>query len=489
MIDELLGEARRTELQRRLALCQASAPAHGLISITLDLGCGTDTWLPAALDRSATFWWAQPEKGSFRLALGQALLVATAGPARFSALQAAFAGLSPAWLHDDTAAGGELPAAHLGFAFDAHAGESGGDQAPRAASLDGLPNCRLLVPAILLQTRNGRCHATFSCTGRDSHLAPDYWQRTLLAARATDALPSSRPNLQLRRENEALGERAFLARAQAALAAIADGQFEKLVLTRRARLTANRPLDLNRLAALLLHRQPNCTLYSVGVQGGAFMGATPERLLALQGDEAEADALAGTAWSGLGRRQHAGSPGSPGLHDEKNSREQQIVVDAITGALAPVCRTLAAPAAQTMQIRELQHLRSRIVGKLKPGTGLFDLLARLHPTPAVGGTPTAAASHWLRTHGDERPAWYTGGVGWIDRQGNGEIAVALRCARIHGAQAELLAGAGLVAGSDPQQELAETEAKLGALLGALEALASPAHASGMHGVPPRTGTR
>ncbi|HRF74871.1 MAG TPA: chorismate-binding protein, partial [Accumulibacter sp.] len=117
-------------------------------------------------------------------------------------------------------------------------------------------------------------------------------------------------------------------------------------------------------------------------------------------------------------------------------------------------------AAEIMQLGELQHLRTRITGRLRAGVGLFDLVAGLHPTPAVGGSPGSAARQWLRRHGDRRGAWYTGGVGWIDRDGDGEVVVALRCARIKGRAAELFAGAGIVAGSDPTQELAETEAKL-----------------------------
>lgn len=99
---------------------------------------------------------------------------------------------------------------------------------------------------------------------------------------------------------------------------------------------------------------------------------------------------------------------------------------------------------------------------------MFDLVAGLHPTPAVGGAPSGAARQWLRSHGDRRGAWYTGGIGWIDRDGDGEVVVALYCARIKGRQAELFAGTGIVAGSHPAQELAKTEAKLSVIAAALQ---------------------
>jgi isochorismate synthase EntC len=100
---------------------------------------------------------------------------------------------------------------------------------------------------------------------------------------------------------------------------------------------------------------------------------------------------------------------------------------------------------------------------------IFDLLRAVHPTPAVGGFPTAAALDWLAAHGERRSGWYSGGFGSVRPNGDGEFSVALRSALIEGSRLELQAGAGIVAGSDPAQELAETEAKFGTLLAALAA--------------------
>lgn len=115
----------------------------------------------------------------------------------------------------------------------------------------------------------------------------------------------------------------------------------------------------------------------------------------------------------------------------------------------------------------LSHLRNKISVHVRPGCSLFDLIASLHPTPAVGGWPTADARDWLKRHGEVRTAWYSGGFGWLDSAGNGDIAVALRSALIDGDRIELQAGAGIVAGSQALTELAETEAKFGTLLDAL----------------------
>lgn len=459
-LDLLLDSVRLTVLRQRLAAQVAAqlaeTAAHGLLSITVDLGAGNDDWLATDFTRSNVCYWARPEQpGDYRLALGSAMIFSSAGPARFSALQTAFAGLMPVWRHDDSDWTGATPAAHIGFAFD----EDTQDE------LNKLPNARLVVPAILLQNRGGRRTATFSCAARDAEQAIEGWRDELRAARPTAYL--SRQPAALRRKAAPLADRAFLARARAALADIRAGRLEKVVLTRTLQLDAAQPIAVAPLLGALSRRYPECTIYGFTGKGQSFVGATPERLVSLSGRQVHADALAGTAW--LGAAASAGQPGSLSLQDDKNSREQQLVVDAVRNALAPLCAALEAPQTpQIMQVRELQHLRTSVAGRVRDGIGLFDLIDRLHPTPAVGGTPRHAARQWLRSHGEQRGAWYTGGIGWIDRHGDGEIAVALRCARLAGTRAELFAGAGIVAGSDPAQELAETEAKLGVIIEALQ---------------------
>ena len=447
----LLDGERLALLQRRLGALLASAPAHGLLSITLDLGSTSDDWLGNEVAQAQATYWARPALGEHRLALGRAMTFNTTGTARFAALQAAFTGLVPVWLHDDSDRTGTLPAAHIGFAF---ADEGPGDW----------PNARLVVPAVLLQSQAGRCTATFSCAVCDGETALDNWRQALQPVPAAHHVPT-RPSELLRRSS-LLADRAFVARAHAALAGIAAGQLEKVVLTRSVLFDAAQSIAIAPLLAALHDAHPECAIYGTAQHGQYLLGATPERLVALKNGMVRADALAGTAWPS--NASPSDQPGSLDLHDDKNSREQQLVVDAVRAALTPLCISMAPPEApEIMQLRGLQHLRSGIAGQVRHGVGLFDLIAALHPTPAVGGTPRTAASHWLQAHGEQRGAWYTGGVGWIDRAGDGEVAVALRCARIIGTQAELFAGAGIVAGSSPLQELAETEAKLGTMIDAL----------------------
>ena len=472
IIERLLDASRLACLRRRLQRQLAHAPEQGLISITLDLGAANEDWLTTDIARADTFYWAQPggdelaendaarhnrkantrpKTPDYRLALGRAMIFSTVGVARFTALQVAFNGLLPVWQHDDSEQTGIVAAAHIGFAFE----DEGQDEHP---------NARLCVPAILLQNQGGYASATFSCAARDGHHAVQRWCDELRASKNLRQ-PINKRNVWTR-QAAPLPDRAFLARARAAINDIKKGTIEKVVLTRCVQIVAEHAIAVTPVLAALAYRHPECTIYGVGQSGSAFVGATPERLVSLLKGIVRADALAGTAW--LSPASALAQAGSLQLQGNKNSHEQQLVVDAVRAALVPLCTSIDPPQTpEIMQVRELQHLRTRMTGRLRPGCDLFDLLAHLHPTPAVGGTPTVAARQWLHAHGEQRGAWYTGGIGWIDRHGDGEIAVPLRCARIKGAQAELFAGAGIVAGSDPEQELAETEAKLGAMIDAL----------------------
>jgi menaquinone-specific isochorismate synthase len=249
----------------------------------------------------------------------------------------------------------------------------------------------------------------------------------------------------------------WLARAARAVADIRAGDLDKVVLSRSIRVRAEQPFEPAALMAALAARYPNCIHFAQADSTcGVLLGATPESLVSLANGQVVSDALAGTDWQ-AGR-----------LDDDKSLCEHRLVVNAIVRALEPACAFLEIPSRPNiLELQELRHLRSVIRGAAHPGTTLFDLVERLHPTPAVGGAPARRALEWLERHGEARHGWYSGATGWIGFDGDGEFAVALRCAWLAGNEAELFAGAGIVAGSDPCIELAETEAKLNAMLSVL----------------------
>lgn len=458
-----LSAVQREALQTRLLRLAEGAPSGALLSITLDLGASSngadDDWLARQPKCAETCYWARPDLGEYRLGIGRAVVCASAGPARFTALQAAHAGIAQHWRHDagkladDGSADSFEPVACLGFAFDE---ESCGE----------LPNAQLGVAAVLLSTQHGRRRATFTTPARDMQGAMARWQALLESAPHPAPSP---PTGTL--PNATLAARAWQARVGAALTAIEAGEIDKVVLSRSVRIALPKAIAPVALLRRLTRQHPASTVFAVSNSHGVFLGATPEQLVGLTGGHARADALAGTAW--------AGQP----LSIDKNTHEQQLVVDAICQAMAPLCASLhLPPAPQVLQLRDLQHLWTPVSGEAHPGVGLFDLIARLHPTPAVGGWPTEAACEWLRRNGEKRPGWYGGGIGWVDRKGNGEVAVALRCGMLSAGRIELSAGAGIVAGSQPAHEFGETEAKLATMLGALQP-------EGMQETQGMTGTR
>jgi isochorismate synthase/ubiquinone/menaquinone biosynthesis methyltransferase len=233
-----------------------------------------------------------------------------------------------------------------------------------------------------------------------------------------------------------------------------------------SRETTRRGADL--LAALDA-RHPDCVRVLVRPPGaGTLIAASPERLVRREGDTVECDALAGTVRLG---ESDAGEAAKTLLASHKDRREHELVVTAIRAALEGVGARVSAPnAPEVKALRHVLHLHTPFRARLDEPTHVLELAARLHPTPAVGGTPTALAVDWIQTHEPVARGWYAAPVGWFDLAGNGELAVAIRSGLVAGNRAHLWAGAGIVAGSDPDRELAETELKLRAMLGALGAV-------------------
>lgn len=438
-------------LARRLAQVAGTTRPARLISVSVALPAWPHFGAPATGD---WFAWRRPHRHLRLLGIGKAFAASTSGAGRFTVLHAAHAGLLNDWRHAE-GEGAPPPLAALGFAFSPRGGGP-------------LPNACLWVPELLLREEAGRAWATFSCPASEAAAAPARWRalwQSLVDAPA-DADARAAPRLQAC--PNPLAERAFLARGRAALRAIEAGVADKLVLTRAVRLRAEQPLAIAPVLDALAAQHPGCATFGVGRGGRAFVGASPETLLRIDGAQVTVDALAGTAW--LADAVDAATPPTLSVGADKNRREHDFVARAVVDALGSLCEEVAAPEIpEVLRFNALQHLCRRVTARRRSDVSALDLVARLHPTPAVGGVPAVAALDWLATHGDRRGAWYTGGIGWVDAAGNADIAVALRCGLLHGREATLFAGAGFVAGSEPAQELAETEAKFSVMRAALAA--------------------
>ena len=244
-----------------------------------------------------------------------------------------------------------------------------------------------------------------------------------------------------------------------ALAAIARGDFAKVVLAREVLIEADAPFDLVDVLRRLRAQQLGCFVYA----SDGLVGASPELLVRRSGATVESRPVAGTTVADNEEALRALA------HSAKDNREHNFVVEAIAESLGHVCRDLEVGMVPDVAVfGPVAHLATPIRGQLTdPAPSALELARLLHPTPAVGGTPRAAALAAIPALEGFDRGRYAGPVGWVDARGNGEWAIALRCAELDGARARLVAGAGIVEGSDPAAEWAETQVKLEPMLRAL----------------------
>jgi isochorismate synthase len=255
----------------------------------------------------------------------------------------------------------------------------------------------------------------------------------------------------------------------AVLEAIASGAVRKVVIATSATTKRSPSPDPARVAATLRKRRVGSFVYLLQLgESPAFVGASPERLVRVQGDIVETVALAGSA----PRAADAAADremGSALLASRKDRAEQSIVVETIRESLEPVTGELDVPPGPRLRkLQQIQHLESRIRGRLSGPQRLLDVAALLHPTPALGGMPRGEAMALIeRLEGGTR-GLYGGAIGWVDGAGDGDLTVGIRCLLLAGDEVTAYAGAGVVEGSDPDAELREMELKLASVLAVLD---------------------
>jgi menaquinone-specific isochorismate synthase len=252
-----------------------------------------------------------------------------------------------------------------------------------------------------------------------------------------------------------------------AVAAIRAGGLRKVVLARDVFATADEPIDARVLLRRLALRYPDCFTFSCD----GMIGATPELLVRRAGNQVSALVLGGTLPRGADPAQDE-ALGEELLASAKNNEEHAYAVDSIREALGPLCQTFDVEARPSLlKFPNLQHLGTQVRGVLVDGAAprsALALAAAVHPPAAVCGTPAGTALELIRDLEHMDRERYAGPVGWVDANGNGEWGIALRCGQLSGRTARLFAGCGIVAGSEPAAELAETLVKLQPMRGALE---------------------
>ncbi|ATO64053.1 isochorismate synthase [Mycobacterium avium] len=293
---------------------------------------------------------------------------------------------------------------------------------------------------------------------------PDWPARKLPSVRVAAALP---PPIDYRDR---------IRRAREQLAAT-DNPLHKVVLARALHLVADAPLDARTILRRLIAADPGAYGYLVDLSaagddhaGVALVGASPELLVARTGDRVECRPFAGSAPRAADPDADAAN-GAALASSAKNRHEHRLVIETIRAALEPLCDDLSIAAEpQLSRTATVWHLCTPISGRLRDrSTTAIDLALALHPTPAVGGVPTDAAVELIDELEGDR-GFYAGAVGWCDARGDGRWVVSIRCAQLSADRRSALAraGGGIVAESDPDDEVAETTTKFATILNALD---------------------
>ncbi|MGP3534501.1 isochorismate synthase [Microbacterium sp. RD1] len=397
--------------------------------------------LPYTTTHDPLFW---SRRGDTLAAFGTVLALTAGSSAPAAELAARWRQLTARAVIDDPV--GIAGTGLIGFgslAFDA--------SSPRGSTL--------IVPDLVVGRRGGRAWVTrVSLADADADPRPELPPRSPFGPQWSAALGPGRMSAE-----------GYQDAVRAALAAISERRYDKVVLARDLVGTVPAGADLRRLIRSLLTGYPDCWVFAVD----GLLGASPETLVTVSGGTVTARVLAGT--TARGADADADAEASLALSDStKDQDEHRFAVQSVLASLRPHTRALAAAEQPfTLRLPNVWHLATDVEGDLADGSSSLDLVAALHPTAAVAGTPTAAAVEAIGQLEPFDRGRYAGAVGWIGASGDGEWAIALRCAQF-GLDAEgermpltAYAGAGIVADSDPESELVETRVKFRPIVDAL----------------------
>lgn len=242
---------------------------------------------------------------------------------------------------------------------------------------------------------------------------------------------------------------------------------KKIVLARKLFVKLSDEAAVSSVLKKLIEQQPNSYVFAFERNGDCFLGASPERLVKQENDEVLSTCLAGTAPRGKTKEEDDRIAHSL-LYDEKNRSEHDFVVKMIRQSMEHYCRAVNVPDKPVIYpLKNLQHLYTPVTAVLNERYSIFDIIERLHPTPALGGVPRDESLAFIREHEQLDRGWYGAPVGWMDSNRNGEFAVAIRSGLIQGDKASLFAGCGIVQDSNPDEEYKETGIKFLPMLSVL----------------------
>jgi salicylate biosynthesis isochorismate synthase len=439
-----------------------------LVSVTvpLEIADPVAAVFGARLASDRWFCWEEPDAGFVLAGLGSAHEAVSRGSKRFADVAKSCAELTRDRLAEEP---GELPAGAGpawvgGFAFDPEGG--------REPHWSGFEPAAMTLPEVAIHRRDGRTHLTLCAVVGPGTDPPAATRRMAarLAAMDQAAIPLADPHPTAEVSIEsALPPDHFETAVRTAVNRIRAGEMEKVVLAREVLVLAPRAHDPASTFGALRAAFPSCFCFCCGTPDAAFLGASPELLVRRSGASVATVALAGST-------RRSADPavddhlGEQLRHSAKNQIEHRIVGRRIERLLRPHSVWVeGAPEPGLVKVANIQHLGTAIRAQLAEPRSAIELAGLLHPTPAIGGEPRDVASAAIPGLEHLDRGWYAGAVGWMDAAEDGEFCVGIRSALLRDRTAHVFAGNGIVADSDPEAELAETELKLDALLPLLAA--------------------
>ena len=386
-------------------------------------------------------------RGEGIIGWGEAARIDTTGPDRFAEADARWRELAGRMVvRDEVQAPGTGPVAFGSFAFAA--------DSPAGGSL--------LVPEVVVGRRGE--HSWVTTISSASELAPVPAPKTLRSARQPVLPPTTVEYVAGARDGDDW---------RAAVANVVDlirtGAVAKVVMARDVRARTAAPVDVRRLLKNLAGDYPSCWTFAVD----ALMGATPELLVRRERGLISSRVLAGTIQR-TGDDDADLARAASLARSSKDLEEHEFAVDSLTASLSPYAASTNAPDAPfVLHLPNVMHLASDVTAVLATehaDMSSLQVAAELHPTAAVCGTPTTVAAEVIAEREGMDRGRYAGPVGWLGADGDGEWGIALRSAQVDETNTglRLFAGCGIVAASDPADELAESEAKLAPMHAALD---------------------
>ncbi|AKA24232.1 isochorismate synthase [Pseudomonas chlororaphis] len=452
-LTRVFEQARQRAAGQGAPVLASYALAIGALDL-LELFCKADQ------PHAESLFWRAADGGRSLFGWGVAAQLDGVGEQRFATVDRQW----QHWLRSAVIHGPQPPAICGGFRFD--------PQVAPSETWQGFGDGSMLLMTLLLIRDGEQCWlvcqqriaASDDPAGRCEHVL-EQWNALMdryLSPAASTAAPRHTGD-------HCLPRAAWEDKVAHALHVLRDSALNKVVLARQVRSEFSHAVNPGRTLARLAGNDPAAYLFAFRRQRACFIGASPERLAKLHDGHLQTLALAGTCRRDADPQRDA-ELARELLDCAKNRHEHAVVVQIIQSDLAPWVEHLQVPPTPAIQrLSRVQHLSTVIEGRLRPRASLLQVVATLHPTPAVGGHERQQAMAHIRQFEGFDRGWYAAPLGWLDARGNGEFIVGLRSALLDDRQACLFAGCGIVQCSDPASEYEETCIKLAGMQVALQA--------------------